>query len=56
MWVVNAVSPTTVRLAPSLLVTRDEIDEAVTILAGVLADVAAASDDRASHQTEEKPS
>ncbi|NLD77215.1 MAG: aminotransferase class III-fold pyridoxal phosphate-dependent enzyme, partial [Acidimicrobiales bacterium] len=54
--VVNAVSPTTVRLAPSLLVTRDEIDEAVTILAGVLADVAAASDDRASHQTEEKPS
>ena len=35
--VVNAVSPSTVRLAPSLLVTDDEIDQATTILATVLA-------------------
>ncbi len=35
--VVNAVTPTALRLAPSLLVTDDEIDEAVTILAQVTA-------------------
>jgi acetylornithine/N-succinyldiaminopimelate aminotransferase len=35
--VVNAVTPSALRLAPSLLVTDDEIDEAVSILAGVLA-------------------
>jgi acetylornithine/succinyldiaminopimelate/putrescine aminotransferase len=35
--VVNAPRPDTVRLAPSLLVTDEEIDEAVAILAGVLA-------------------
>src|SRR5580658_3999061 len=34
--VVNAPRPDTVRLAPSLLVTDEEIDEAVAILAGVL--------------------
>ncbi len=34
--VVNAVTPTALRLAPSLLVTDDEIDEAVGVLAGVL--------------------
>jgi len=34
---VNPVAPTTVRLLPSLLVTDDEIDEAVTILESVLA-------------------
>jgi acetylornithine/N-succinyldiaminopimelate aminotransferase len=34
---VNPVTPTALRLAPSLLVTDDEIDEAVSILAGVLA-------------------
>jgi len=34
--VVNAVSPTAIRLAPSLLVTDEEIDEAVSILAQVL--------------------
>ena len=34
---VNPVTPTAVRLAPSLLVSDDEIDEAVSILAGVLA-------------------
>jgi acetylornithine/N-succinyldiaminopimelate aminotransferase len=33
---VNPVTPTAVRLAPSLLVSDDEIDEAVSILAGVL--------------------
>jgi acetylornithine/succinyldiaminopimelate/putrescine aminotransferase len=34
---VNAVTPTAIRLAPSLLVTDDEIDEAVSLLASVLA-------------------
>jgi acetylornithine/N-succinyldiaminopimelate aminotransferase len=34
--VVNAVTPTALRLAPSLLVTDDEIDEAVAILGKVL--------------------
>jgi predicted acetylornithine/succinylornithine family transaminase len=36
--VVNGVTPTAVRLAPSLLVTDDEIDEAVAILARVMED------------------
>jgi len=35
--VVNAVTPTALRLAPSLLVTSAEIDEAVTVLEQVLA-------------------
>jgi acetylornithine aminotransferase len=34
--VVNAVTPTAIRLAPSLLVTDDEIDEALSVLGGVL--------------------
>jgi acetylornithine/succinyldiaminopimelate/putrescine aminotransferase len=34
--VVNAVTPTSIRLAPSLLVTDEEIDAAVGILAQVL--------------------
>ena len=34
--VVNAVSPTALRFAPSLLVTDDEIDEALGILSEVL--------------------
>ncbi len=34
--IVNAVTPTTIRVAPPLLVSDDEIDEAVAILAGVL--------------------
>jgi predicted acetylornithine/succinylornithine family transaminase len=34
--VVNAVTPSALRLAPQLLVSDDEIDEAVGILAGVL--------------------
>jgi acetylornithine/succinyldiaminopimelate/putrescine aminotransferase len=34
--VVNAVADRAVRLAPSLLITDDEIDEAVEIMAGVL--------------------
>lgn len=33
----NPVTPTALRMAPSLLVTDEEIDEAVAILAGVLA-------------------
>jgi predicted acetylornithine/succinylornithine family transaminase len=35
--VVNAVTPTALRLAPSLLVTDEEIDEAIAILGKVLA-------------------
>jgi acetylornithine/N-succinyldiaminopimelate aminotransferase len=35
--VVNAVTPTSLRLAPPLLVSQEEIDEAVSILATVLA-------------------
>jgi acetylornithine/succinyldiaminopimelate/putrescine aminotransferase len=42
--VVNAVRPTTVRLAPSLLVSDEHLDEAVSILAGALHAVAAASE------------
>jgi len=37
--VINAVTPTALRLAPSLLVTDDEIDRAVTILSQALAAV-----------------
>ncbi len=39
--IVNPVRPTTLRFAPSLLITDDEIDEAVDVLAGVLARVEA---------------
>jgi acetylornithine/N-succinyldiaminopimelate aminotransferase len=35
--VVNAVTPTSLRFAPPLLVTDAEIDEAMSILTGVLA-------------------
>ena len=35
--VVNAVTPTALRFAPPLLVTDAEIDDAVAIVAGVLA-------------------
>ncbi|CAN5730159.1 hypothetical protein BH24ACT2_BH24ACT2_17880 [soil metagenome] len=35
--VVNAVTPSALRLAPPLLVADDEIDEALAILAGMLA-------------------
>ncbi|MGH8977778.1 MAG: aminotransferase class III-fold pyridoxal phosphate-dependent enzyme, partial [Acidimicrobiia bacterium] len=38
--IVNAVTPTALRLAPPLLVTDDEIDQAVGILAAVLTTVA----------------
>ncbi len=34
--VVNAVTPTAIRLAPSLLVSEGEIDEALGVLAGIL--------------------
>jgi acetylornithine/N-succinyldiaminopimelate aminotransferase len=46
--VANAVTPTALRLAPSLLIGDDEIDEAVSILAEVLATVSAAADGTAS--------
>jgi acetylornithine aminotransferase len=36
--VLNAVTPTSLRLAPPLLVSDAEIDEAVGVLAAVLAD------------------
>ena len=35
--VVNAVTPTALRLAPSLLITDDQIDDAVTAIGDVLA-------------------
>ena len=35
--VVNAVTPSALRLAPSLLVTDEEIDEAVAVLTKVIA-------------------
>ena len=35
--IVNAVTPTTVRLAPPLIVSDDELDEAVTVLGDALA-------------------
>ena len=38
--VVNAVSPTALRLAPSLLITEDEVRLAVASIAGVVADLA----------------
>ncbi|OWY61687.1 hypothetical protein B7486_62475, partial [cyanobacterium TDX16] len=41
--VVNAVSPTALRFAPSLLIEQDQLDEAVAILADVLTEVAAES-------------
>ena len=41
--VVNAVTPTALRLAPSLLITEAELDEAVALLAQAFADVEAAS-------------
>jgi len=41
--VVNAVTPTALRLAPSLLITDDELDEAMRRLAQAFADVEAAS-------------
>jgi acetylornithine/succinyldiaminopimelate/putrescine aminotransferase len=34
--VANAVTPTALRLAPSLLITDDEIDEAITTIEKVL--------------------
>jgi acetylornithine/N-succinyldiaminopimelate aminotransferase len=38
--IVNAVTPTTIRLAPPLTVSDAELDEAVALIAGVLAEVA----------------
>jgi acetylornithine/N-succinyldiaminopimelate aminotransferase len=39
--VINAVTPTALRLAPPLLVSDDEIDEAMTILGSVMTAVMA---------------
>jgi acetylornithine/succinyldiaminopimelate/putrescine aminotransferase len=39
--VVNAPRPDTIRLAPSLLVSDDEVDEGLQLLSMALADVAA---------------
>jgi acetylornithine aminotransferase len=41
--VVNAVTPTALRLAPSLLITDDEIDKGVRAIDAALAQVAATS-------------
>jgi predicted acetylornithine/succinylornithine family transaminase len=45
--IVNPVRPTTLRFAPSLLITDAEIDEAVALLAAVLADVSRTADEEA---------
>jgi len=42
--VANAVTPTALRFAPSLLITDDQIDDAVTVLGQVLADALEAPD------------
>jgi acetylornithine aminotransferase len=41
--VVNAVTPTALRLAPSLLISAEEIDLAVDAIGVTLTDLAAAS-------------
>jgi acetylornithine aminotransferase len=41
--VVNAVTPTALRLAPSLLISDEEIDLAVDAIGAALTDLAAAS-------------
>lgn len=41
--IVNAVTPTALRLAPSLLITDEEIDAAVTLIAGAVKTVGAAT-------------
>ena len=48
--VVNAVTPTAVRLAPSLLVTEAEIAEAVSVLAAVLSETSTTADPNESDQ------
>jgi acetylornithine/succinyldiaminopimelate/putrescine aminotransferase len=48
--VVNAPRPDTVRLAPSLLVTDDELDEGVAILGAAMDRVEAASSAPASDE------
>ncbi len=35
---INMVSPTTLRFMPPLIITRQQVDEAITILDGVLAE------------------
>ncbi|MEI2700195.1 MAG: aminotransferase class III-fold pyridoxal phosphate-dependent enzyme [Microthrixaceae bacterium] len=42
--VVNAVTPTALRLAPSLLISDDEIDHAVTVLSATLDELVDAND------------
>ena len=50
--VANAVTPTALRLAPSLLISDDEIDEAVAAIGRVLADaIAGGSSDPATTET-----
>lgn len=43
--VVNAVTPTAIRLAPSLLITDEEIDRAIGVIKSTLAEVADGTDD-----------
>ena len=38
--IVNAVAPDALRLAPPLIVSAQDVDEAVSIMAGVPADLA----------------
>ena len=55
--VVNAVTPTALRFAPSLLVSDDEIDDAVSLLGGVLADhLAPTNSTHTAHVADKDPS
>jgi len=50
--VVNAVTPTAIRLAPSLLISEDEIQQAVSALSAVFADLQAEHEQKAEHEQE----
>ena len=50
--VVNAVTPTAIRLAPSLLISEDEIQQAVSALSAVFAELQAEHEQKAEHEQE----
>jgi acetylornithine aminotransferase len=50
--VVNAVTPTAIRLAPSLLISEDEIQLAVSALSAVFAELQAEHEQKAEHEQE----
>jgi acetylornithine aminotransferase len=50
--VVNAVTPTAIRLAPSLLISEAEIHQAVSALSAVFAELQAEHEQKAEHEQE----